>query len=440
MPLEIAYRPVALSPAALPPAAVMPRAGDGHAPGVGQACPAPNPVPPHRPEPRPRDFVARIRRRDMVSLRRALHRPARLRQRIAGVALVGLLPALLTVLGWGDPRGISGAVAQDRLPAWHDKGAAGSGMAGSPASAGTAGLLTPAVASAAWDRTVAGAHSDADSTMPSTYGPTARPMPLVGTGLDRWRALQCLTAAIYYEAAREPDAGQRAVAQVVLNRVAHPAFPKTVCGVVYQGSERPGCQFSFACDGSLARRPMAAWWDRARRVAEVALAGNVFAPIGLATHYHTSAVHPGWADSMSFLGTIGAHRFYRWSGSAGQPRAFNAVYAGGEPLAAPHPHGWASTGADLADPLVLEKAFEAGRLAALRSAFVANPTTETTMARSPVAFGQQPPARAAIDQPALANDPASDARARILPGSGAVRPEAEPQYDGAAHWIHQPGT
>ena len=65
---------------------------------------------------------------------------------------------------------------------------------------------------------------------------------------DKARALQCLTTAIYYEAASEPDAGQRAVAQVVLNRVRHPVFPASVCGVVFQGSERRGCQFSFACE------------------------------------------------------------------------------------------------------------------------------------------------------------------------------------------------
>ena len=84
----------------------------------------------------------------------------------------------------------------------------------------------------------------------------AKPFSLVGIGTnDRARALECLTAAIYYEAASESDDGQRAVAQVVLNRVRHPAFPGTVCGTVYQGSERAGCQFSFACDGAMARAP-----------------------------------------------------------------------------------------------------------------------------------------------------------------------------------------
>ncbi len=104
-----------------------------------------------------------------------------------------------------------------------------------------------------------------------------RGLTLAGSPLDHARALQCLTAAIYYEAAMEPDAGQQAVAQVVLNRVMHPSYPNTVCGVVYQGSERAtGCQFTFSCDGAMARAPSAIYWARARRVAERALAGYVY--------------------------------------------------------------------------------------------------------------------------------------------------------------------
>jgi hypothetical protein len=410
MPLEIAYRPIVL-----PLAEAATRA---HAPAIGQANLGFVISAQNQAEPRARDFVARIRRRDMLSFRCVRDRPARLRQRIAGIVLIGLLPALLAVLGWGDPRGIHGAVAQNQA------------LSGNIAGSTIVPVHTPLLP---WAPGLADVHSDAEIAPPAIVGPAARPLLISGSGLDRWRALQCLTAAIYYEAAREPDEGQRAVAQVVLNRVAHPAFPKTVCGVVYQGSERSGCQFSFACDGSLARRPMAQWWDRARRVAESALAGSVYTPIGLATHYHTSAVHPAWADSMSFLGTIGAHRFYRWSGSAGQPHAFAAVYAGGEPIAAPHPHSYTTTDADMADPLVLEKAFEAGRLAALRETLAVDPA-----ATHPASFGQQPlPTAALAAKPVSAPEPPAP---RLMPGSGAVRPEAEQQYDGAARWIHQPGT
>jgi hypothetical protein len=161
----------------------------------------------------------------------------------------------------------------------------------------------------------------------------AAPMRVTGSDSDHARAQRCMTQAIYYEAASESDAGQRAVAQVVLNRVAHPAWPNTVCGVVYQGSERTtGCQFSFTCDGSLARQPSTIFWTRASRIAREALAGSVYAPVGLATHYHTLAVHPYWADSLDQVTVIGAHQFYRWPGLAGTRAAFTMHHRGGEPL------------------------------------------------------------------------------------------------------------
>ena len=155
--------------------------------------------------------------------------------------------------------------------------------------------------------------------------------------LDNQRATMCLTSAIYYEAASEPDEGQRAVAQVILNRVRHPAFPKTVCDVVYQGTEKTGvgCQFSYACDGSMARVPMLSAWMRARRVAVAALAGSVYAPVGLSTHYHTMAVSPAWDKVMTPAAIVGAHIFYRMPGGAGEARAFTAGYRGREPLPGP---------------------------------------------------------------------------------------------------------
>jgi len=377
MPLNIDYRPVKLPPA--PPLRAQ----------AAEAVP---------------DAVDPALVRAALDRHSALRagRRLRLRWRIAVVGMIALVPLVLAAIGWGDPQGIHAARA-----------AAGA-------------LRPPAIdqstpAASAWDHALATVHGDGD------LPPAVHPLASAGSATDRARALQCLTAAIYYEAAREPDDGQRAVAQVVLNRVAHPAFPKTVCGVVYQGSERPGCQFSFACDGSMLHPPMAQWWARARRVAESALAGAVFAPIGTATHYHTSAVHPAWADTMTLVDVIGAHRFYRWSGTAGRPQAFAARYLGGEPLPAPHPRSWASTGADFADPLALERAFEAGRLAALRAAAPA-PASDPTVVRAAASFGQQA-------LPHAANAPRGP-----LPDSGTVRPEAESQYDAAAHWIRQPGT
>ncbi|MBX3562302.1 MAG: cell wall hydrolase [Sphingomonas sp.] len=165
--------------------------------------------------------------------------------------------------------------------------------------------------------------------------PAARPFIATGAAVDRLRSLDCLTAAIYYEAARETTDGQRGVAQVVLNRVRHPAYPSTVCGVVFEGARRyTGCQFSFSCDGSLRRAPMAGYWDRARAVAEAALNGYVHAPVGWATHYHANYVVPYWASSLVKSATIGAHIFYRWRGGWGRPGAFLNRYAGAEPAIA----------------------------------------------------------------------------------------------------------
>lgn len=142
-------------------------------------------------------------------------------------------------------------------------------------------------------------------------------------------AVDCLTAAVYYEAASESDAGQRAVAQVVLNRVRHPAFPKSICGVIYEGAERrTGCQFSFTCDGSLARKPSQTGWTRARGIALAALAGYVERSVGTATHYHTTWVVPYWAWSLDKITVLGAHIFYRWKGYWGRRTAFNGIYAG----------------------------------------------------------------------------------------------------------------
>jgi len=143
-----------------------------------------------------------------------------------------------------------------------------------------------------------------------------------GTPADRSSAETCLAAAAWYEAGDDPD-GERAVVQVVLNRVRHPAFPKTVCGVVFQGSERAtGCQFTFTCDGSLARKPGTAAWDRAKSIADAALRGHVFKPVGTATHYHTDWVVPYWRDTLDKIAIVHTQIFYRWKGGWGLPRTF----------------------------------------------------------------------------------------------------------------------
>jgi hypothetical protein len=161
----------------------------------------------------------------------------------------------------------------------------------------------------------------------------ARPFVFrAATGDDRSRALRCLTQAVYYEAALESDEGQAAVAQVVLNRVRDRNYANTVCGVVFEGAERlTGCQFSFTCDGALARMPVAWSWTRSRAAAERALDGHVATRVGTATHYHADYVHPWWAPTLNKLTQVGSHIFYRWKGASGEAAAFSQIYAGREP-------------------------------------------------------------------------------------------------------------
>ena len=156
--------------------------------------------------------------------------------------------------------------------------------------------------------------------------PAAAPWRLsYPAAIDQMRSVDCLAAAVYYEAASEPVSGQEAVAQVVLNRVRHPAFPHTVCGAVFEGANRPtGCQFSFTCDGSMARIPSPQGWARARAVAEWALSGHVYEAVGWATHYHADYVVPYWASTLRKVAVIGRHIFYRWDGALGTGPAFAA--------------------------------------------------------------------------------------------------------------------
>lgn len=157
------------------------------------------------------------------------------------------------------------------------------------------------------------------------------PFILRASRQDRAQALRCLSQAIYYEAAREPPEGQRAVAQVVLNRVRHPAYPNSVCGVVFQGSaRRTGCQFSFTCDGSLTWAPEPWLWRQVEAVASEALDGFVEENVGSATHYHADYVAPYWAPTLVKMTKVGAHIFYRWTGPMGEPPAFTSRYVGGE--------------------------------------------------------------------------------------------------------------
>ncbi len=135
----------------------------------------------------------------------------------------------------------------------------------------------------------------------------------LGNGHSEQDEIDCLAEAVYYEARSENANGQIAVAEVVMNRVRDPRFPKTVCAVVYQGQYRnTGCQFTFTCDGALHNKPRGPAWDRAKAVAMNVMLGLNKPVTNKATHYHTDYVNPYWKAGMVETKVIGTHIFYRF--------------------------------------------------------------------------------------------------------------------------------
>ncbi len=121
--------------------------------------------------------------------------------------------------------------------------------------------------------------------------------------------VDCLAAAVYYEARGEPPEGQAAVAQVVLNRSREVGFPKTICGVIYQGAHTRGCQFSFVCSGAMVRPREPTAWAHARDVAVRALSGYVMSAVGAATAFHLASLGSRPDRHMARVAQIGAHVF-----------------------------------------------------------------------------------------------------------------------------------
>ena len=135
---------------------------------------------------------------------------------------------------------------------------------------------------------------------------------LIDAASHQSREHKCLSEAIFYEARSEGKDGQKAVAEVVQNRVRSKHYPNSVCGVVYQGSERrTGCQFSFTCDGSMSLIPSGKTWTRAQEIATLALTDGITPMTERATHYHTIDVQPVWSDTLVMTKQIGTHKFYR---------------------------------------------------------------------------------------------------------------------------------
>ena len=127
------------------------------------------------------------------------------------------------------------------------------------------------------------------------------------------REERCLAEAVYFEARSEPEAGQAAVAQVVLNRVKSGLYPTSVCGVVYQNRNRYlGCQFTFACEGKSLRVTEPDAWARATKIAMNVLKGDTYlANVGESLNYHANYVRPGWARYLRRTSVIGHHIFYK---------------------------------------------------------------------------------------------------------------------------------
>ncbi|MEO5972316.1 MAG: cell wall hydrolase [Sphingomicrobium sp.] len=244
--------------------------------------------------------------------RRLAIRFGALRVETLALAFVMLVVAVATLFAFRAPAQEPGsAAARIRVP---------------PAKAAALVAATSATASAAVGQEAALINA----SLPFSVTPiqAASPFAIAGDDTDHRRALLCLTQAVYYEAGFEPIAGRRAVAQVVLNRMRHPAFPKSVCGVVYQGSRSPVCQFSFVCDGSLYRAPALGAWRQSQDIARAALGGYVESSVGAATHYHANYVSPRWAPMLAKITQLGAHIFYRWPGAWGQRGAFTGRYVG----------------------------------------------------------------------------------------------------------------
>ncbi len=269
---------------------------------------------------------------------------------------------------------------------------------------------------------LAAAHPDAQvlaqpaAMKASLVHPAAQPFHLRGA-LDQSRDLECLTQAVYYEARGESRSGQAAVAQVILNRVRHPAFPKSICGVVFQGAKTAGCQFSFACDGQPHHPMETAAWRRAEKIAAEAMDGQVMAEVGDATHFHVAGTGSSWSAGLLKVAQIGAHVFYRFGGRNGSASMFHREAEPSDP-ATSRPV-FASLGLSGGG----SNAPTAAKLIASASAAVQEAASAVENAAKGVTGGvtgaeaPKPSAPAAKAQPAPASGPADDAPKTTAPAA-----------------------
>lgn len=158
-------------------------------------------------------------------------------------------------------------------------------------------LLGSAMTSRVTDRVIASAPADIEDSVAAKLISEHR----------------CLSEALYYEARGEGTKGQQAVAEVVLRRINRGNDARSICAVVYEGSARQGCQFSFTCSGVLNRPREALAWTRSEQLAAQILTGEVRLrnTTGDATYYHAVSVRPYWAPRLEKTARIGNHIFYR---------------------------------------------------------------------------------------------------------------------------------
>ncbi|HEY8254387.1 MAG TPA: cell wall hydrolase, partial [Rhizomicrobium sp.] len=124
---------------------------------------------------------------------------------------------------------------------------------------------------------------------------------------------KCLSEVLYYEARGEGLSGQKAIAEVVFHRMNHGDYGHSICAVVYEGKDKPGCQFSFACNGDVRRPKQMSAWRQSEKLAAAILTGQVALKnaTGGALNFHAISVTPDWADTLEKTTQIGNHIFYR---------------------------------------------------------------------------------------------------------------------------------
>jgi len=179
-------------------------------------------------------------------------------------------------------------------------------------------LFTPSAWASPKDEPAINAN-DVSNFIALGYVPT---MQKVEHGKDE---RNCLAQAIYHEARGEPEQGQWAVANVILNRVDSKRYPNSICGVVFQNANasKYKCQFSFACDGrsddgGIGNIIVRSSWVRSNLIAHSAFrqfqAGSklTYLPPSV-LYYHTINVAPNWSKVFNKVAQIGNHIFYSQS-------------------------------------------------------------------------------------------------------------------------------